>query len=97
MSCDPSSPIAKVEHGQGYYLRTNTLNTMKSARHMISPSQATFGDVFGYTTSNEALLRANKFRAIVAQCLKVEGKFPFNLENTFGEEADYEDLWKYLI
>ena len=95
MSCDPSSPIAKVEHGQGYYLRTNTLNTMKSARHMISPSQATFGDVFGYTTSNEALLRANKFRAIVAQCLKVEGKFPFNLENTFGEEADYEDLWKY--
>ena len=54
MSCDPSSPIAKVEHGQGYYLRTNTLNSMKSARHMISTSQANFGD-----------------------------------------ESDYEDLWKY--
>ncbi len=95
MSCDPSAPIAKVEHGQGYYLRTNTLNSMKSARHMISPSQATFGDAFGYTTSNEALLRANKFRAVVARCGENEGKFPFILQETFGEEAQYEDLWKY--
>ncbi len=95
MSCDPSAPIAKVEHGQGYYLRTNTLTAMKSARHMISPSQATFGDAFGYTTSNEALLRANKFRAVVARCAEAEGKFPFILENTFGEDAQYEDLWKY--
>lgn len=95
MSCDPSSPIAKVEHGQGYYLRTNTLASMKSARHMISPSQSTFGDVFGYTTSNEALLRANKFRAIVARCEENEGKLPFVLENTFGDEAQYDDLWKY--
>ena len=95
MSCDPSSPIAKVEHGQGYYLRTNTLNSMKSARHMITNSQGNFGDVFGYTASNEAILRANKFRAIVAQCLKAEGKFPFNLENTFGEESEYEDLWRF--
>jgi len=95
MSCDPSAPIAKVEHGQGYYLRTNTLNSMKSARHMISPSQATFGDAFGYTTSNEALLRANKFRAVVGRCYENEGKFPFILEETFGEDAEYEDLWKY--
>ena len=95
MSCDPSSPIAKVEHGQGYYLRTNTLNSMKSARHMISNSQANFGDVFGYTASNEAILRANKFKAIASQCLRAEGKYPFNLENTFGDESDYEDLWKY--
>ena len=95
MSCDPSSPIAKVEHGQGYYLRTNTLSSMKSARHMISNSQANFGDVFGYTASNEAILRANKFKAIASQCLRAEGKYPFNLENTFGDESDYEDLWKY--
>ncbi|MEC9327669.1 MAG: hypothetical protein VYC63_07115 [Verrucomicrobiota bacterium] len=95
MSCDPSSPIAKVEHGQGYYLRTNTLTSMKSARHMLSPSQTTLGDTFGYTTSNEALLRANKFRSIVSQSTKTEGKVPFILENTFGEEAQYEDLWKY--
>jgi len=95
MSCDPSSPIAKVEHGQGYYLRTNTLNSMKSARHMISNSQANFGDAFGYTASNEAILRANKFKAIASQCLRAEGKYPFNLENTFGDESNYEDLWKY--
>lgn len=95
MSCDPSSPIAKVEHGQGYYLRTNTLSAMKSARHMLSPSQTTLGDTFGYTTSNEALLRANKFRSIVSQSTKTEGKVPFILEHTFGEEAQYEDLWIY--
>ena len=95
MSCDPSSPIAKVEHGQGYYLRTNTLTSMKSARHMLSPSQTTLGDTFGYTTSNEGLLRANKFRSIVSQSTKTEGKVPFILENTFGEEAQYENLWKY--
>lgn len=95
MSCDPSSPIAKVEHGQGYYLRTNTLSSMKSARHMVSPSQATFGDAFGYTTSNEALLRANKFRAVVARTSENEGKLPIILEDTFNEEAQYEDLWKF--
>ena len=41
------------------------------------------------------ILRANKFKAIASQCLRAEGKYPFNLENTFGDESDYEDLWKY--
>ena len=48
-----------------------------------------------HTTSNEALLRANKFRAVVARCSENEGKFPFILEKTFGEDAEYEDLWKF--
>ena len=30
MSCDPSSPIAKVEQGQGYYLRSSTIHSMTS-------------------------------------------------------------------
>ena len=94
MSCDPSSPIAKVEQGQGYYLRTNTLKSMTSARHMLSPSQATFGDEFGYT-SNEALYRANKFRAIVARLNAVDNRFPYVLQETFGEDAVYESLWNY--
>jgi len=94
MSCDPSSPIAKVEQGQGYYLRTNTLKSMSSARHMLSPSQATFGDEFGYT-SNEALYRANKFRAIVARMNAVDNRFPFTLQETFDESAVYESLWNY--
>ncbi len=94
MSCDPSAPIAKVDQGQGYYLRTNTLKSMSSARHMLSPSQATFGDEFGYT-SNEALYRANKFRAIVARMNSVDNRFPFILQDTFGEDAVYESLWNY--
>lgn len=94
MSCDPSSPIAKVDQGQGYYLRTNTLKSMSSARHMLSPSQATFGGEFGYT-SNEALYRANKFRAIVARMNSVDNRFPFILQETFGEDAVYESLWNF--
>ncbi len=35
MSCDPSSPIAKVEQGQGYYLRTSTIHTVNSARNLF--------------------------------------------------------------
>ncbi len=94
MSCDPSSPIAKVEHGQGYYLRTNTLTSMASARHMLSASQATFGGEFGYD-SNEALFRANKFRAVVARYYEEENRFPFVLAETFDENAKYDELWKY--
>ncbi|MGI9243972.1 MAG: hypothetical protein ACR2RV_24460 [Verrucomicrobiales bacterium] len=93
MSCDPSAPIAKVDQGQGYYLRTNTLKSMSSARHII-PAQAGSGDEYGYT-SNEALYRANKFRAIVARINSVDNRFPFILQETFGEDAVYESLWNY--
>jgi hypothetical protein len=41
----------------------------------------------GYTTSNEALLRANKFHAVLARCAENEGKFPYILEETCGEGA----------
>ncbi len=94
MSCDPSAPIAKVEHGQGYYLRTNTLSSMASARHMLTANQATFGGDFGYD-SNQALFRANKFRAIASRVYREANRFPFVLNETFGEDAEYRDLWKF--
>jgi len=94
MSCDPSAPIAKVEHGQGYYLRTNTLSVMSSARHMLTANQATFGGDFGYD-SNQALFRANKFRAIASRVYREANRFPYVLNETFGEDAEYGDLWKF--
>lgn len=94
MSCDPSAPIAKVEHGQGYYLRTNTLAAMSSARHMLSARQATFGGSADQD-STQALFRANKFRALVARYYESEQRFPFVLSTTFDETAQYDDLWKY--
>ena len=94
MSCDPSAPIAKVEHGQGYYLRTNTLTAMSSARHLLSARQATFGDESD-RDSTQALFRANKFRALVARYYESEQRFPFVLSKTFDELAEYGELWKY--
>ncbi len=44
MSCDPSSPIAKVEQGQGYYLRSTTIHSLESARNLITLGN---GSLFG--------------------------------------------------
>ena len=45
MCCDPTSPIAKVEHGQGYYLR-NRLQSIHGARNLITLSQ---GQLLGFS------------------------------------------------
>ncbi|MEM0898004.1 MAG: hypothetical protein AAGJ79_14095, partial [Verrucomicrobiota bacterium] len=94
MSCDPSSPIAKVDQGQGYYLRTNTLSAMTNARHLVSAAQASFGGEAAIDP-NQALLRASKFRSIVDKLYTEEKRFPYALEKTFGEDAQYSDLWSY--
>ncbi len=94
MSCDPSSPIAKVDQGQGYYLRTNTLSAMTNARHLVSAAQASFGGEDS-VDPNQALLRASKFRSIVSQLYTEEKRFPYALDETFSENAKYADLWSY--
>ena len=94
MSCDPSAPIAKVEHGQGYYLRTNTLTAMSSARHLLSAREATFGGADDQD-STQALFRANKFRALVARYYESGQRFPYVLKQTFDENAQFDDLWKF--
>ena len=36
LCCDPSSPIAKVDQGQGYYLRQNRMATLKDTRTLAA-------------------------------------------------------------
>ena len=86
MSCDPSSPIAKVAQGQGYYLRTETIHSMNSARNMFSSGPS---DHFEFNSENSdlSIQRANKFRAAVQRHFEATGKTPFSFEESFSENA----------
>ena len=91
MSCDPSSPIAKVEQGQGYYLRSTTIHTLNSARSMI------FDDHGLGMTSNDAdlsIARVNKFRAVVQRYFESSSQFPFAFERSFSGENASGNRWR---
>lgn len=97
MCCDPSSPIAKVDQGQGYYLRHQGFANINSARHAVSPLQAQYsGSLFdsagGY--SDAAISRADQFCAIFQHYEESNGRFPFVFENSFSVDAPYENFWK---
>ena len=92
MSCDPSSPIAKVEQGQGYYLRRNIIG----ATAKVSMTQARLGMLF--ETDSDALdlavSREQKFRAIFARDHETAGRFPFLFESSFAPGAPFGNVWK---
>ena len=96
MCCDPTSPIAKVEHGQGYYLRSR-LQSIHGARNLITLSQ---GQLLGFADQSEvdlALYRANKFRAVFSHYTEAESKFGFlfNPPEDFGDENPRNSLWRF--
>jgi len=96
MSCDPSSPIAKVEHGQGYYLRSTTIHSLNSARNLIGGHHHLgSGDVAAMTSSDVTVVmaRANKFRAVVLRYIEAIGQFPFAFEQSFSSDAA-ANRWK---
>ncbi len=85
MSCDPSSPIAKVEQGQGYYLRTATIHTMNSARNLFRDGDvASDGNGAEFGLSME---RASKFRAVVRRYLESVRQYPFAFEESHSADA----------
>jgi len=90
MSCDPSSPIAKVEQGQGYYLRTATIHTMNSARNLFrsGDGSGSAGSVMGSAEMDVALGRASKFRAVVQRYLESVQQFPFAFEESLSTNAE---------
>lgn len=92
MSCDPSSPIVKVDSGQGYYLRKSTLDSMSNVRHLLPPIVDQYGDGVDI---NRCLLRASKFRSLMQQYYSEANSFPFFLDATFSEGATYGDLWHF--
>lgn len=96
MSCDPGSPIAKVEKGQGYYRRTAPVPILSSAKEILSLSQGRLEDFGGdREVIDIALMRVKKFRAIVHRWAEVNGKQPFIFREPFQANAPVGNLWKF--
>lgn len=96
MSCDPTSPIAKVEKGQGYYRRTAPVPALSSAQEIFSQYQGRLDDMAGDQEEvDHALMRIRKFRAIVNKWCDVNGRFPFAFREPFGADAPVGNLWKF--
>lgn len=92
MCCDPGSPIAKVEQGQGYYLR----RAIMGGGAPVTMTQARLGMLFETDTEvlDLAVSRQQKLRAIFARDRETSGQFPFLFESSFAPGAPYENVWK---
>jgi hypothetical protein len=97
MSCDPASPIAKVEKGQGYYRRSAPLPALSGAQELLALTQGRLDDL---TPADQemvdgAMLRIRKFRAVVTRYFEINGRFPFAFRQAFGKDSPISNLWKY--
>lgn len=96
MSCDPTSPIAKVEKGQGYYRRTAPVPALSTAQEIFSQYQGRLDDIEGnFEEVDHAMMRIRKFRAIVNKWCDVNGRFPFAFREPFRADAPIGNLWKF--
>ncbi|MFT3990596.1 MAG: hypothetical protein QM680_04220 [Luteolibacter sp.] len=96
MSCDPASPIAKVEKGQGYYRRSAPLPALSSAQELLSLTQGRLDDMASDDgIVDETMLRIRKFRAVVTRYHEINGRFPFAFRQAFSQESPISNLWKY--
>jgi hypothetical protein len=92
LCCDPASPIAKVDQGQGYYLRQNRMATMGDSRTLAAAGLRA-GDLFqgGREAVDLALSRVAKFRALFARLVQADARFAFGLSSGPSPES----LWKF--
>jgi hypothetical protein len=97
MSCDPASPIAKVEKGQGYYRRSAPLPALSGAQELLALTQGRLDDLTSVDQDvmDNTMLRIRKFRAVVTRYFEVNGRFPFAFRQAFGKESPVSNLWKY--
>ncbi|MGB6223325.1 hypothetical protein [Haloferula sp.] len=96
MSCDPGSPIAKVEKGQGYYRRTAPVPALSGAQELLSLSQGRLEDLNADSGAvDHALERVKKFRAIVRRFNEINGRFPYEFREAFSAGSPLGNLWKY--
>lgn len=96
MSCDPSSPIAKVEQGQGYYLRSTTIHSLNSARNLLGASQGMLGEDLSEGANQDlAIARANKFRAVVHRYFESIHRFPMAFERSFSDQYANANRWRF--
>lgn len=99
MSCDPSAPIAKVEQGQGYYLRSTTIHSLESARNLISSSQGMLLDAADPNADpadvDVMITRANKFRSVFQRHSELGNGFPFLFERSFSGDIGGANRWRF--
>ena len=97
MSCDPASPIAKVEKGQGYYRRSAPLPALSGAQELMALTQGRLDDLTSADpeTVDGTMLRIRKFRAVVTRYFEINGRFPFAFRQAFGKDSPISNLWKY--
>jgi hypothetical protein len=97
MSCDPGSPIAKVEKGQGYYRRSTPLPALSGAQELVALTQGRLDDltIADREMVDGAMQRIRKFRAVVTRYFEINGRFPFAFRQAFGKDAPISNLWKY--
>jgi hypothetical protein len=86
LCCDPSSPIAKVDQGQGYFLRAN-----RFPMDGLSATQANLG-LFPAVPVDADLevQRLAKVRALFVRWAKGEARQPYVLQSLFS----YPTAWK---
>lgn len=97
MSCDPASPIAKVEKGQGYYRRSAPIPALSGAQELLALTQGRLEDLSAgeQEVVDGAMMRIRKFRAVVTRYFEVNGRFPFAFRQAFAKEAPISNLWKF--
>ncbi len=97
MSCDPASPIAKVEKGQGYYRRSAPLPALSGAQELLALTQGRLDDLttVDQDIMDNTMLRIRKFRAVVTRYFEINGRFPFAFRQAFGKDSPISNLWKY--
>jgi hypothetical protein len=95
MSCDPSSPIAKVEKGQGYYKRGAQMPALSGAQEIVAMQQGRLDELNDTSSTNQAMLRIQKFRAIVHKYAETRGLFTFEFRQSLGQTSSVGNLWKF--
>jgi len=90
------SPIAKVERGQGYYLRTSQIPALSGAQELLSLKQGQL-DVLGsdLEASNHQINRLQKFHAIVQKYSERQGLFPFVFRKSLATGSPLGNLWRF--
>jgi len=98
MSCEPSSPIAKVAQGQGYYLRPQTdIDAISGRLQHLALHQASLADQLNKSTKelNRELLHARKFKVIVERYLENNNRFPCFPISDSDNEAKARSSWQF--
>ena len=96
MSCDPASPIAKVEKGQGYYRRAAPVPALSGAQDLLSMTQGRLDDFAGDIGAVDHILqRIRKFRAAATRYCEVNGRFPYPFRDALTRDSPLGNLWKF--